>query len=75
MKIYSLAVCLMIAAMTSANAQGGGTPEDRAACTASVKRYCTSAIQGGDMAVLGCLQQNRPRLTKACQMVLVKYGQ
>lgn len=57
-------------------AQGtSGTPEDRAACEASVKRYCAQAIQGGDMVVLSCLQQNRPRISKACQQVLVKYGQ
>jgi hypothetical protein len=52
-----------------------GTPEDHAACRASVKRYCAQAIQGGDMSVLACLQQNRPRISKACRQVLIKYGQ
>jgi hypothetical protein len=52
-----------------------GTPEDQAACRASVKQYCAQAIQGGDMAVLGCLQQNRSRISKSCQQVLIKYGQ
>jgi hypothetical protein len=56
-------------------AQQSGTPEDRKACTASVQRFCADSIQGGDFAVLACLQQNRPRIAPACQQVLVKYGQ
>ena len=56
-------------------AQGGGTPEDKAACSPSVKRYCRSAVSGGDMAVLACMEQNRPRLSRSCQKVLAKYGQ
>lgn len=52
-----------------------GTPEDRAACTASVQRHCTRAIQGGDMTILACLQENRSRIPKPCQQVLIKYGQ
>ena len=59
----------------TAFAQSSGTPQDQAACRASVKRYCAQAIQGGDMMVLSCLQQNRPRISKACQRVLLKYGQ
>jgi hypothetical protein len=59
----------------TAFAQSSGTPQEQAACRASVKRYCAQAIQGGDMMVLSCLQQNRPRISKACQRVLVKYGQ
>jgi hypothetical protein len=70
-----LALAIVIASSGAAFAQGSGTPEDQAACRASVKRYCTQAIQGGDMMVLACLQQNRPRISKSCQQVLVKYGQ
>jgi hypothetical protein len=59
-----------------ATAQGSsGTREDQAACRASVKRYCAQAIRGGDMMVLSCLQQNRSRISKPCQQVLIKYGQ
>lgn len=72
----SLILAATIAFSGAAFAQGtSGTPEDQAACRSSVKRYCTKAIQGGDMMVLSCLQQNRPRISKACQQVLVKYGQ
>ena len=58
----------------TALAQSSGTLEEQAACRASVKRYCAQAIQGGDI-VLSCLQQNRPRISKACRQVLLKHGQ
>ena len=48
--------------------------EDRAACEADVKRHCQSAIPD-QLRVLGCLQDNRKRISQACQGVLVKYGQ
>jgi hypothetical protein len=51
-----------------------GTPEDRAACHGDVQRYCQNAIPD-TMRVLGCLQQNRQRISPACQGVLQKYGQ
>jgi hypothetical protein len=51
-----------------------GTPEDRAACEGDVKRYCQQAVPD-NLRVLSCLQQNRQRIGRACQGVLVKYGQ
>ena len=51
-----------------------GTPEDRAACEPDVQRYCKSAIPD-QLRVLGCLQDNRKRISNACQAVLVRYGQ
>lgn len=71
---FSLAVAITAALITGALAQSG-TPEDQRACNASVQRYCVRAIQGGDMAILGCLQENRARIAPACRQVLVKYGQ
>jgi hypothetical protein len=53
-----------------------GTPEDRANCEQDVRRYCQSAMSSNDnMRVLACLQQNRQRISSACQGVLIKYGQ
>ncbi|MET0221736.1 MAG: hypothetical protein ABW213_13860 [Tardiphaga sp.] len=75
MKSLILIFTVLIASSGASFAQGSGTPEDQAACRASVKRYCAQAIQGGDMVVLSCLQQNRARISKTCQQVLVKYGQ
>jgi len=51
-----------------------GTPEDRAACEPDVQRHCRSAIPD-QLRVLACLQDNRSRISRACQGVLVKYGQ
>lgn len=51
-----------------------GTPEDRAACEPDVQRHCKAAIPD-QLRVLNCLQDNRKRISKPCQGVLVKYGQ
>jgi len=51
-----------------------GTPEDRVACEPDVQRYCKAEIPD-QLRVLGCLQDNRKRISRACQGVLVKYGQ
>jgi len=51
-----------------------GTPEDRAACEPDVQRHCRAAVPD-QLRVLGCLQDNRTRISRACQGVLVKYGQ
>jgi hypothetical protein len=51
-----------------------GTPEDRAACEGDVQRHCRAAIPD-QLRVLACLQDNRNRISRACQGVLVKYGQ
>lgn len=76
MKRFFLASVLIVVLTDAALAQGtSGTPEDQAACRSSVQRFCTQAIQGGDMMVLACLQQNRSRIAKTCQQVLIKYGQ
>lgn len=52
----------------------GGTPEDRAACEADAAKYCKAAMPD-ELRVLGCLQDNRQRISMACQKVLIKYGQ
>lgn len=73
---YILALSIFSVFSTAANAQGkSGTPEDRAACQGSVQRYCSQSLQGGDMAVLACLQEKRAQIFKQCQQVLIKYGQ
>jgi len=51
-----------------------GTPEDRAACEPDVQRHCRAAIPD-QLRVLACLQDNRSRISRACQGVLVRYGQ
>jgi hypothetical protein len=51
-----------------------GTPEERAACAPDVHKFCESALQD-TMRVLACLQANRPKISAACNRVLVSHGQ
>ena len=78
MRKFPLALILLsLWASTGAIAepQRSGTPEEQAACTRDVQRYCRPVIDQGDFTILACLQQNRPKLTKACELVLKNHGQ
>jgi hypothetical protein len=72
---------LSISASTGAIAQQqpqpqrSGTPEEQKACNRDVQRFCRPVIDQGDLVILSCLQQNRPKLTPACNQVLVSHGQ
>jgi hypothetical protein len=55
--------------------QRSGTPEEQAACSRDVQRHCRAVIDQGDFTILACLQQNRPKLSKACEQVLKDHGQ
>jgi hypothetical protein len=52
-----------------------GTPEEQAACSRDVQRYCRPVIDQGDFTILACLHQNRPKISKACDQVLKNHGQ
>jgi Cysteine rich repeat len=52
-----------------------GTPEEQRACSPDVKRHCRKVISEGDLSILACLQQNRAKISKACQKVLLDHGQ
>ncbi len=58
-----------------AQQQRSGTPEEQAACSRDVQRYCRPVMDQGDFVVLACLQQNRPKISKACDLVLKNHGQ
>jgi hypothetical protein len=51
-----------------------GTSEERAACAPDVHKFCEAALQD-TMRVLACLQANRPKISAACNRVLVSHGQ
>jgi hypothetical protein len=76
-KFFLPLVLLTLSVSTAAVAQQqrSGTPEEQAACSRDVQRYCRPVIDQGDFTVLACLQQNRPKLTKACDQVLKNHGQ
>jgi hypothetical protein len=79
MQKYFLALALLSLSFSSgAIAQQqprSGTPEEQAACSRDVQRYCRPVIDQGDFTILACLQQNRPKLSKACDQVLKDHGQ
>jgi Cysteine rich repeat len=75
LKSLSLACIFLSALTTSALAQQSGTDEEQKACTPDVKKFCGAVISQGDLAILSCLQQNRPKISKACNQVLVNHGQ
>ena len=80
MRKFSLALVLLslsvsTGAIADPQPQRSGTAEEQAACTRDVQRYCRPVIDQGDFTVLACLQQNRPKLSKACELVLKTHGQ
>ena len=68
-----LAVSISTGAM--AQQQRSGTPDEQKACSRDVSRFCRTLMDQGDFVILACLQQNRAKLTKACNQVLTNHGQ
>ena len=77
MKKFLATAALIVALPTLvlAQQQGGGTDQERKACSPDVTRYCSKVADQGDLVVLSCLQQNRPKLSPACNKVLLSHGQ
>ena len=75
-KFFLALILLSLSISTGAVAQQrSGTPEEQAACSRDVQRYCRPVIDQGDFTILACLQQHRPKLTSACNQVLKSHGQ
>jgi hypothetical protein len=76
-KFFLALILLSLSASTAAIAQQqrSGTPEEQKACARDVQRHCRLVMDQGDFTVLACLQQNRPKLTRACDQVLRNHGQ
>src|SRR5690349_12989988 len=60
MLIVSMAVLGAGAALAQDRAEG------ESACGRDASRHCKKVINDGDMAVLGCLKENRARLRPVC---------
>ena len=65
---FLLVIPFVLIAAASASAQG------QDACARVASRFCRAHLNDGDMVVLACLQQNRARLSKACQATLASHG-
>jgi hypothetical protein len=65
---FLFVIPFVLIAISSASAQG------QDACARDASRFCRAHLNDGDMVVLACLQQNRARLSKACQATLASHG-
>jgi len=57
---------------------GQGDQRERAACHPDVTRFCQTQLQinpNDTLGILGCLQANRLKISRACQQVLASHGQ
>jgi len=77
MRKLLLAITLSLLSLsTAASAQGmRGTQEEQRACTRDAQRFCRHVIDQGDLAVLSCFQQDRAKISAACDAVLKGHGQ
>jgi Cysteine rich repeat len=66
---------LPVSTAAFAEQQRSGTPEEQKACTRDVQRHCRPLIDQGDLVILSCLQQNRAKISSACDQVLKSHGQ
>jgi hypothetical protein len=76
-KFFPALMLLSLSVSTGAIAQQqrSGTPAEQKACARDVQKFCRPLMDQGDFTILACLQQNRPKLTSACNQVLVSHGQ
>jgi type II secretory pathway component PulL len=69
-----LAIALLLPSIALAqNQPGPHTQKDEDACDRDAHRFCKELIPD-QLRVLACLQENRPKLSKACQGVLQSHG-
>jgi hypothetical protein len=90
-RISILTIASMLAVTAAAQAQqmppqpppvaspmGQGNDEERAACHPDVVKYCQLQLQVNAtdvLGILGCLKENRSKISSACQKVLASHGQ
>ena len=68
---FLLAIPLVLIAAAGASAQ---QQPGHDACSRDATRFCRAHLNDGDQVVLACLQQNRAKLSKACQATLAAHG-
>ncbi len=62
-------------ALAQQNQARGGTDAEQKACTRDVQKLCRSVMDQGDLVILSCLKENRSKISKPCNDVLVSHGQ
>jgi hypothetical protein len=75
MSLFTVLVLSLSSFASAGYAQDDIRKKGDRACGGDSRRMCTKSFQGGDMAVLGCLQQNKVRLSGSCRRFLTEIGQ
>jgi hypothetical protein len=73
-KFFLALIFLSLTGSTAVFAHSG-TDQEQQACTRDVQRFCRKLMDQGDLSILVCLKENRPKLSAACRYVLVSHGQ
>jgi len=75
LKLASEILVLLSLASSPGFAQSAhqGTPQEQKACSRDASKFCRNQL-GDDSAVQQCLQQNRTKLSAACQKVFQSHG-
>jgi hypothetical protein len=72
---FLVALFLLYVSISVSALAHSGTDQDEKACIRDVQRFCRKLMDQGDLTVLACLKENRPKLSTACRDVLVGHGQ
>ena len=72
---YFLALTLLSVPASTGALAHSGTDQEEKACAPDVQRFCRKLMDQGDLTILACLKDNRPKLSRACRFVLVSHGQ
>ena len=72
---FFLALILLSVPVSAGALAHSGTDQEEKACTRDVQRICRNLMDQGDLTILVCLKENRPKLSPACRDVLVSHGQ
>jgi hypothetical protein len=75
MRRFLMALLLLYVPASMSAFAHSGTDEEEKACTRDVQHFCRRLMDQGDLTILACLKENRPRLSPACRYVLVSHGQ
>jgi hypothetical protein len=73
-KIFMALLLVSVPVSTGALAHSG-TDQEQQACARDVQHFCRKLVDQGDLTILACLKENRPKLSPACRYILVSHGQ
>ena len=75
MMFRKLLLTLALISLSSTAMAVSGTPEEQAACSPDVRKFCKKVPPGSeDAAYLACLENNRDALSIKCLNVLMDHG-